>query len=130
MLAQIPPGTSIEGASPNADHNGVDRSQIREMLRLTPEQRLARVQDFVESVLAIRALNETRPVAETLQVLARNRVEFIVVGMAAGVLQGVPLTMLDIDIVHDRTSDNVARLLTVLSELKAIYRDDSRNLSP
>ena len=50
--------------------------------------------------------------------------------MAAGVLQGVPLTMLDIDIVHDRTSDNVARLLTVLSELKAIYRDDSRNLSP
>jgi len=68
--------------------------------------------------------------AETLQALAHNRVEFIVVGMAAGVLQGVPLTTLDIDIVHRRTPENVARLLTVLSELKAVYRDDPRNLSP
>jgi hypothetical protein len=45
-----------------ADHNGIDRAQIREMLGLTPEQRLARVQDFVESVLAIRELNEARPI--------------------------------------------------------------------
>jgi hypothetical protein len=68
--------------------------------------------------------------AETLQALARNQVEFIVVGMAAGVLQGVPLTTLDIDIVHRRTPENVARLLDVLSELKAIYRNDPRSLSP
>jgi hypothetical protein len=45
-----------------ADDNGVDRSQIREMLRLSPEQRLIRIQEFVESVLAIRELNETRSV--------------------------------------------------------------------
>jgi len=44
------------------DGNGVDRAQIREMLRLTPEQRLVRIQDFVESVLAIRELNEARSV--------------------------------------------------------------------
>ena len=44
------------------DANGVDRAQIREMLRLTPEQRLERIQDFVESVLEIRELNEARPV--------------------------------------------------------------------
>jgi|SRR6185369_10703628 len=68
--------------------------------------------------------------AETLQTLADNQVEFIVVGMAAGVLQGVPLTTLDIDIVHRRTPENVARLLSVLSELKAVYRNDPRNLSP
>jgi hypothetical protein len=42
----------------SCDENGVDRSQIRAMLRLTPEERLSRVQDFVESVLEIRALNE------------------------------------------------------------------------
>jgi predicted RNase H-like HicB family nuclease len=48
------------GASPDA--NGVDRAQIREMLRLTPQARLLRVQDFVESVLEIRKLNETRSV--------------------------------------------------------------------
>jgi hypothetical protein len=44
------------------DDNGVDRSQIRAMLRLTPEQRLARVQEFVESVLEIQELNEKRAV--------------------------------------------------------------------
>ena len=42
------------------DVNGVDRTQIREMLRLTPEQRLRRVQEFVESLLELRALNEKR----------------------------------------------------------------------
>jgi hypothetical protein len=47
--------------------------------------------------------------ADTLRVLVRHEVEFIVVGMAAGVLQGVPLTTLDVDIVHQRTPDNVAR---------------------
>src|SRR5450432_1664506 len=67
---------------------------------------------------------------ETLQALAHQQVEFIVVGMAAGVLQGVPLTTLYIDIVHRRTPENVARLLIVLSELKATYRDDRLNLSP
>ncbi len=50
----------MAGASPDA--NGVDRAQIREMLRLTPQERLLRVQDFVESVLEIRKLNETRSV--------------------------------------------------------------------
>jgi len=60
--------------------------------------------------------------AETLQALAHQQVEFIVVGMAAGVLQGVPLTTLDIDIVHRRTPENVARLLGVLSALKAVVR--------
>ena len=40
----------------------VDRAQIREMLALDPEERLRRVQEFVESALEIRDLNEKRPV--------------------------------------------------------------------
>jgi hypothetical protein len=44
------------------DENGVDREQIREMLRLAPEQRLRRVEEFVESYLEIRELNEERAV--------------------------------------------------------------------
>jgi len=67
---------------------------------------------------------------ETLRVLVRHDVEFIVVGMAAGILQGVPLTTLDVDVVHRRTTENVARLLNALDELEAIYRGDPRNLSP
>jgi hypothetical protein len=67
---------------------------------------------------------------ETLRVLARHEVEFVVVGMAAGVLQGVPLTTLDVDVVHRRTAENVGRLLLALAELHAVYRGDPRNLSP
>lgn len=44
------------------DDSGVDRAQIRQMLDLTPEERLRRVQEFVESALEIRNLNEKRAV--------------------------------------------------------------------
>ena len=60
--SQMPPEPALDERPSTADANGVDRAQIREMLRLTPEQRLERIQDFVESVLAIRELNEARPV--------------------------------------------------------------------
>jgi hypothetical protein len=50
------------GTEMQVDDNGVDRAQIREMLRLTPELRLRRVQEFVESLLELRALNEKRSV--------------------------------------------------------------------
>lgn len=53
-----------ESEPPHAasDERGVDRTQIREMLRLTPEERLRRVEEFVESLLEIRELNEERQV--------------------------------------------------------------------
>jgi hypothetical protein len=57
-------------------------------------------------------------------------VEAIVVGMAAAVLQGVPLTTWDLDVVHRRTPENVARLLRVLRELEAVARHDPRSLRP
>jgi len=47
--------------TPDVDESGVDRAQIRAMLDLSPEERLRRVEDFVESVLEIRRINE-RPV--------------------------------------------------------------------
>ena len=51
-------------------------------------------------------------------------------GMAAAVLQGAPLLTEDIDVVHRRTPENVARLLRVLSDLDAVYRTDQRRLRP
>ena len=50
-----PQGTEI-------DENGVDRAQIRAMLALSPEERLKKVEEFVESVLEIRERNGARPV--------------------------------------------------------------------
>ncbi len=47
---------------PDIDKNGVDRAQIRAMLALTPEERLRRVEGFIQSALEIRKLNEQRPV--------------------------------------------------------------------
>lgn len=68
--------------------------------------------------------------ADILRRLSANEVEFVVVGMAAGVLQGVPVTTFDLDIVHHRTPENIERLLRVLQELGAVYRHDHRNLRP
>jgi hypothetical protein len=68
--------------------------------------------------------------AEILRLLARKEVEFIVVGMTAGVLRGAPVTTVDLDIVHRRNPENVARLLGVLAELDAVYRHDPRKLRP
>ena len=53
--------------------------------------------------------------AEILRLLATEEVEFLVVGMTAGILHGAPVTTVDLDVVHRRTPDNVARLLRVLS---------------
>jgi hypothetical protein len=68
--------------------------------------------------------------AEILRLLARTEVEFIVVGMTAGVLRGAPVTTIDLGIVHRRSPENVARLLHVLAELDAVYRHDPRKLRP
>jgi hypothetical protein len=68
--------------------------------------------------------------AEILGALAAGRVDFVVVGMTAGILHGAPVTTLDLDIVHARAPENVARLLRVLASLDATYRHDARRLRP
>src|SRR5262245_24719167 len=68
--------------------------------------------------------------AEILRLLANGDVEFVVVGMTAGVLHGAPVTTFALDVVHRRSAENVERLLSVLSSLDAVYRHDSRRLRP
>src|SRR5262245_17223905 len=67
-----------------------------------------------------------------LATLCDAGVEFIIVGGVAAVLQGVPITTTDLDIVHRRTPENVARLLEVLLTLDATMRYDMarRGLRP
>ena len=48
---------SSTGPPPDIDSAGVDREQIRAFLKLTPEERLRRVEEHVESVLEIREIN-------------------------------------------------------------------------
>jgi hypothetical protein len=65
-----------------------------------------------------------------IEALVRHDVHFVVVGGVAAVLQRVPINTQDFDLVHERTQGNVAKLLLVVDELKAVYRDDPRNLRP
>jgi hypothetical protein len=61
---------------------------------------------------------------EALEILAGHRVDFVVVGGVAAVLGGAPISTFDLDIVHDRATPNVARLLSALADLDARYRGD------
>jgi hypothetical protein len=72
------------------------------------------------------------PSLETLlATLASSDVEFVVVGLLAAVAQGAPVTTHDLDIVHRRTPENVARLVDVLvNTLDARYRGRPDILRP
>jgi predicted nucleotidyltransferase len=67
---------------------------------------------------------------DILRVLNRHQVEFITVGGLAAVFNGAPIVTVDVDILHRRTPENVARLLAALRELGAVYRNDPRNIAP
>ena len=58
-----------------------------------------------------------------LQTLAEQRVDFIVIGGVAAVLQGAPIATFDLDVVHSREPDNLERLVTALTALGAYYRE-------
>jgi len=53
----MPAEPPAEAPTVDIDQNGVDRAQIRAMLRMTPQERLRRVEEFVDSVLEIRKTN-------------------------------------------------------------------------
>ncbi len=63
-MARHPSGEDTGPIRPDIDENGVDRAQIRAMLALTPEERLRRIEEFVDSALEIRELNAPRTLDE------------------------------------------------------------------
>ena len=58
-----------------------------------------------------------------LLALNESGVEYVVVGGVSAVLQGVPATTFDLDIVPSRSEQNRTRLLRVLQGLEACYRE-------
>jgi hypothetical protein len=57
-----------------------------------------------------------------LETFSKYKVDFIIVGGVCGVLHGAPVTTFDLDVVHSRTQENLARVLPALQELAAYYR--------
>lgn len=66
-----------------------------------------------------------------LQALLRHEVDFLVVGGVAAQLEGAPIVTFDLDILYNKTPENLDRLLGLLHELKARYRDPAgRHIEP
>jgi hypothetical protein len=61
--------------------------------------------------------------ADLLRLLTRHGVDFVVVGAAAAVLDGAPITTFDLDVVFETSAENRARLLAALEEIDAVYLD-------
>jgi len=54
--------------------------------------------------------------------LIKAEVKFILVGGLAAVIQGAPVTTMDVDIVYSRSSENIAKLFAFLKSIDATYR--------
>lgn len=66
-----------------------------------------------------------------LTALTAGGVRFILVGGVAAVVQGVPVHTYDVDVVHARDPENRRRLIAVLRQLDAHYRQHrTKKLQP
>jgi hypothetical protein len=63
--------------------------------------------------------------------LIKEEVKFILVGGLAAVIQGAPVTTMDVDIVHNRSSENISKLFAFLKSIDATYRrPDNKIIAP
>ena len=67
-------------------------------------------------------MRQTPDLTGLLASLADHGIDFIVVGGVAAVLRGVPITTFDLDVVHRRTPENLARIEDLFKSLHASSR--------
>jgi len=60
--------------------------------------------------------------SEVLVGLLEAGVDFILVGGLVAVIQGAPVTTMDVDIVHSQSLENIDRLLAFLKSVEAVHR--------
>jgi predicted nucleotidyltransferase len=65
---------------------------------------------------------QTPDFLEILKILSKHKVDFIIVGGICAVIHGAPVSTFDLDLVHSRSPQNLARLMSALEELRAYYR--------
>jgi hypothetical protein len=66
-----------------------------------------------------------------LEGLIEAGVDFILVGGLAAVVQGAPVTTMDVDIVHNQSPENIAKLLSFLKSVDAFHRrPDDKIIEP
>ena len=66
-----------------------------------------------------------------LEGLIEAGIDFILVGGLAAVVQGAPVTTMDVDIVHNQSPENIAKLLSFLKSIDAFHRrPDDKVIEP
>ena len=66
-----------------------------------------------------------------LEGLIEADVKFILVGGLSAVVQGAPVTTMDVDIVHNQSPENIAKLFAFLKSISAFYRlPDDKIIKP
>ena len=66
-----------------------------------------------------------------LEGLLEAEIKFILVGGLAAVVQGAPVTTMDVDIVHNRSPENISKLIAFLKSIDATYRrPDDKVIGP
>lgn len=70
-------------------------------------------------------------ISSLLRTLVEHDVDFLVVGGVCAVLHGAPVSTFDLDIVPDRSEENLVRLLHALLSIDAVHRDlAGRSIAP
>lgn len=72
----------------------------------------------------------TQSYQRILELFDQHGVEFVVVGGVAAVLQGAPITTFDIDMLVKLDDANAEKLVGVLTELEAKFREQPRADAP
>jgi hypothetical protein len=109
----------------------MDRTVIRENLRKSQEERLLALE---QTIAAIQRLHSpgTRPATTQfkalLAALSGNAASFVIVGGVAGTLHGAVRVTYDVDVVYDRSLENLQRLVAALVPLKPYLRDGGPGL--
>lgn len=120
MWVSLEPNPVIE-----AYKQDVDRTLLRENLKLTVEQRILKMSAalrLVEEIQRSPGKREATDFGRLLAALVHAGVEFIVIGGIAATAYGSAHVTAALDIVYRRTLDNVARLVAALSPLQPYLR--------
>jgi hypothetical protein len=123
------------GEGPAAGHSdGVDRSQIRRLLALTPLERIRHMVDVANGMARFRDLvgRAERGIFEPeplLHVLNRHGVGYVVVGGLAAVAHGSPLPTEDVEITPTCDRANLDRLGNALHDVGVEFPCDGAFLA-
>jgi hypothetical protein len=109
----------------------MDRTVIRENLRKSQEERLLALEQTIAAIQRLHspgARPATTQFKALLDALSGNDASFVIVGGVAGTLHGAMRVTYDVDVVYDRSLENLQHLVAALLPLKPYLRDGGPGL--